>query len=58
MLTPNNSTLFPQLPPQLFKLGDSLRTLDLSGNKFKSLPPEIGDLTGLKNLTLSSNRFG
>ncbi|XP_031548970.1 leucine-rich repeat-containing protein 57-like [Actinia tenebrosa] len=46
-----------EVPPQLFKLGDSLRTLDLSGNKFKSLPPEIGELTGLKNLTLSSNRF-
>jgi len=47
-----------QVPPQLFHLGASLRTLDLSSNKIKVLPSAVGGFTSLKSLTLKSNHLG
>ena len=50
--------LILQVPPQLLRLGTSLRTLDLSNNKIKALPPAIGGFTSLKSLILTSNHLG
>ena len=47
-----------QVPPQLLRLGTSLRTLDLSNNKLKVLPAALGGFTSLKSLTLTSNNIG
>jgi len=47
-----------EVPPQLLRLGTSLRTLDLSNNKLKALPPAISGFTSLKSLTLTSNHLG
>ncbi|XP_073230445.1 leucine-rich repeat-containing protein 57-like [Porites lutea] len=47
-----------EVPPELFHLGASLRTLDLSNNKIKVLPSAVGGFTSLKNLTLTSNHLG
>lgn len=47
-----------EIPPQLLRLGSSLRTLDLSENKLKVLPAAFGSFTPLKSLTLSSNNIG
>ena len=47
-----------QFPPQLLRLGTSLRTLDLSNNKIKAIPSAIGGFTSLKSLTLASNQLG
>lgn len=46
-----------EVPPQLLRLGTSLRTLDLSNNKIKVLPPAAGGFTSLKSLTLTSNQL-
>lgn len=47
-----------EFPPQLLRLGTSLRTLDLSNNKIKAIPSAIGGFTSLKSLTLASNQLG
>jgi len=47
-----------EVPPQLLRLGTSLRTLDVSNNKLKVLPAAFGGFTSLKSLTLTSNHIG
>lgn len=44
-------------PQAIFKLADTLETLDLSGNQLSSLPDDFGKLSKLKTLFLSKNRF-
>jgi len=46
-----------EFPPQLLQLGTSLRTLDLSNNKIKSIPSAVGGFSSLKSLTLTSNHL-
>ncbi|XP_032684155.1 leucine-rich repeat-containing protein 57 [Odontomachus brunneus] len=46
-----------EFPQNLRALAPLLRTLDLSENKFTTLPNDIGDFTLLKQLNLSHNRL-
>jgi Leucine-rich repeat (LRR) protein len=49
---------FIQIPEEVIRIGASLRTVDLSENKIKDVPPEIGQMKVLKNLKLGGNRIG
>lgn len=44
--------------PDLSALNKVLRTLDLSTNKLRGLPPSVCDLSSLKHLNLNGNRIG
>lgn len=44
--------------PDLSALNKVLRTLDLSTNKLKGVPPSVCDLSSLKHLNLNGNRIG
>lgn len=46
-----------EFPPQLKSYPNVLKTLDLSENRFESIPEELGRLTMLKHLNLSGNRL-
>ncbi|EDW07725.2 leucine-rich repeat-containing protein 57 [Drosophila mojavensis] len=46
-----------EFPPQLKSYPNVLKTLDLSENRFESVPDELGRLTMLKHLNLSGNRL-
>ena len=43
------------VPEALFKI-EKLRSLDISQNKIRIIPPELGKLANLKMLNLSGNR--
>nr|CAH0102086.1 unnamed protein product [Daphnia galeata] len=47
-----------ELPPELLQIAQTLRTLDLSGNKIEQLPSKISSFNMLKHLTLNKNRLG
>ncbi len=44
-------------PREIFDLADSLETLDLSGNRLRSLPSDFGRLQRLKVVFFSNNQF-
>lgn len=44
-------------PPELFELSDTLRLLDLSGNRLSSLPADLSRFRNLEILFCSQNRF-
>lgn len=46
-----------ELPPHLRTFPNVLRTLDLSENRFVTIPERIGDFTLLKHLNFSDNRL-
>jgi len=46
-----------KFPPDLVKVVDNLRNLDLSGNKIRALPENIGAFKMLKTLTMSKNHL-
>ncbi|CAB3363854.1 Hypothetical predicted protein [Cloeon dipterum] len=46
-----------EVPEELKQLESNLRTLDMSDNKFASLPPWLGNFKMLKHLTISNNRI-
>ncbi|EDW62449.2 leucine-rich repeat-containing protein 57 [Drosophila virilis] len=46
-----------EFPPQLKNYPNVLKTLDLSENRFETVPDELGRLTMLKHLNLSGNRL-
>lgn len=46
-----------RFPPDLAKVVGNLRTLDLSGNRIKALPENIGAFKVLKTLTLAKNQL-
>ncbi|XP_023332106.1 leucine-rich repeat-containing protein 57 [Eurytemora carolleeae] len=46
-----------KFPPELAKVADKLRNLDLSNNKIPSLPANIGAFKLLKSLNISKNRI-
>lgn len=46
-----------EFPPHLRTFPNVLRTLDLSENRFVTLPEKIGDFTLLKHLNLNDNRL-
>lgn len=46
-----------KFPPELTKVVGNLRNLDLSGNKIKILPENIGSFKMLKTLTMSKNQL-
>ena len=43
-----------RIPADIFRLSNLL-LLDLSGNKLRSLPAEMGDMLQLRDLRLNSN---
>jgi len=46
-----------KFPPDLVKVVNNLRNLDLSGNRIKTLPENIGAFKVLKTLTMSKNQL-
>jgi len=46
-----------KFPPELSKVVGNLRNLDLSGNKIKTLPENLGAFKVLKNLTMTKNQL-
>jgi hypothetical protein len=46
-----------RVPPEVFALGDTLESLDLSGNRLDALPPAFERLHRLRVLFASNNRF-
>jgi Leucine-rich repeat (LRR) protein len=46
-----------QLPEELLAVAGTLRTLDLSDNRLRVLPPSIAQFKNLKSLNLSGNRL-
>lgn len=44
-------------PPQLKTFPNVLKTIDISENRFVTLPPEIGNFTICKHLNISGNRL-
>ena len=46
-----------EVPHEVFGLADTLESLDLSGNRLKTLPAEMGRLTSLRRLFGSGNPF-
>ncbi|CAB4070107.1 unnamed protein product [Lepeophtheirus salmonis] len=46
-----------EIPREVFKSGDKIRTMDLSQNKLVSLCPQIKSLTSLKRLNVSQNKI-
>lgn len=46
-----------EFPKEILQLQTNLRTLDLSYNKLKILPPTIGQFSQLKQLTINNNRL-
>uniref|UniRef100_A0A6M2DLG2 Putative leucine-rich repeat protein n=1 Tax=Xenopsylla cheopis TaxID=163159 RepID=A0A6M2DLG2_XENCH len=52
-----SSSKLKEFPPQLKHLNDVLRSLDLSDNKFDTLPSDISHFTHLKHLNISYNRL-
>jgi len=46
-----------KFPPELAKVVANLRNLDLSGNRIKTLPENIGAFKMLKTLTMSKNQL-
>lgn len=46
-----------KFPPELTKVVGNLRTLDLSGNRIKTLPENIGAFKMLKTLTMTKNQL-
>jgi len=45
------------LPPEVFDLADTLEVLNLTGNRLRELPPDLGRLHRLKIVFCSSNAF-
>ena len=43
------------LPPTLFELGASVKSLDATGNRLSSLPDELSALTAVQRIVLSQN---
>ena len=46
-----------ELPPEVFDLADTLEILNLTGNRLRELPPDLGRLHRLKIVFCSSNHF-
>ena len=46
-----------ELPREVFGLADTLDSLDLSGNRLRTLPADFGRLVGLRRLFCSHNPF-
>jgi hypothetical protein len=46
-----------ELPPEVFGLADTLEILNLTGNRLRELPPDLGRLHRLKIVFCSSNCF-
>lgn len=46
-----------ELPPEVFGLADTLEILNLTGNRLRELPPDLGRLHRLKIVFCSSNHF-
>src|SRR3990167_8087065 len=46
-----------ELPPEVFDLADTLEVLNLTGNRLRELPPDLGRLQRLKIVFCSSNDF-
>ena len=46
-----------EFPPEIFDLADTLEVLNLSGNKLRALPPDLGRLHRLEVLFCSDNEF-
>lgn len=46
-----------ELPPEVFGLADTLEVLNLTGNRLRELPPDLGRLHRLKIVFCSSNHF-
>jgi hypothetical protein len=46
-----------ELPPEVFDLADTLEVLNLTGNRLRELPPDLGRLHRLKIVFCSSNDF-
>jgi len=46
-----------KFPPELFKVENNLRNLDLSNNKISTLPQNMGNFKMMKTLTMSQNKI-